>query len=71
MALLDYVDRHNGLVSGGSVPARREEVTMPVYRSIGVSMDYPRTAGGDPTGHVGAQLWTFELADVMRFFGLT
>ena len=28
------------------------QVTMTVYRSIGVSMDYPR-CDGDPVGHVG------------------
>ena len=28
---------------------------MPVYRAIGVSMDYPRASDGDPTGHAGAR----------------
>jgi len=54
LALLDYVDKHNALVAGGST--KREEVTMPVYRAIGISMDYPRAADGDPVGHVHPSL---------------
>lgn len=49
MALLDYVEKHNSLVASGS--PTRQEVSMKVFRSIGVSIDYPR-AGEDPVGHV-------------------
>eukprot|EP00913_Durusdinium_trenchii_P008631 g8105.t1 len=48
MALLDYVEKHNSLVASGS--PTRQEVSMKVFRSIGVSIDYPR-AGEDPVGH--------------------
>ncbi|CAJ1355423.1 unnamed protein product [Effrenium voratum] len=51
-ALLDYVDKHNALIASG----KREEVTMKVYRSIGVSIDYPRSPDGDPVGHVHPEL---------------
>ncbi|CAE7899094.1 unnamed protein product, partial [Symbiodinium microadriaticum] len=50
LALLDYIEKHNSLIAQGS--AKKEKVSMPVYRAIGVSMDYPRAADGDPTAHV-------------------
>ena len=38
------------------------QVSMPVYRAIGVSMDYPRAADGDPTAHAGTSNRTFLAA---------
>mmetsp|Transcript_63418 Transcript_63418/g.148493 ORF Transcript_63418/g.148493 Transcript_63418/m.148493 type:complete len:324 (+) Transcript_63418:26-997(+) len=54
LALLDYIEKHNSLIAQGS--SKKEKVSMPVYRAIGVSMDYPRAADGDPTAHVHPSL---------------
>ncbi|CAE7590616.1 unnamed protein product [Symbiodinium sp. CCMP2592] len=43
LALLDYIEKHNSLIAQGS--SKKEKVSMPVYRAIGVSMDYPRPSG--------------------------
>lgn len=48
LALLDYVEKHNKAVAAGVTT--RETVTMPVYRSIGVAVDYPRVKDGDLDG---------------------
>lgn len=54
LALLDYVEMHNTLVAAGAT--KRQEVTIPVYRSIGISIDYPREENGDLVGMVHQDL---------------
>lgn len=61
LALLDYVDQHNALITAGT--AKPQEVTMKVYRSIGVSMDYPRV-DGDPVGHVHPALQNNDFCEL-------
>lgn len=61
MALLDYVEQHNALISSGG--GKQQEVTMTVYRSIGVSMDYPR-CDGDPVGHVHPALQNKDFSEL-------
>mmetsp|Transcript_19467 Transcript_19467/g.39251 ORF Transcript_19467/g.39251 Transcript_19467/m.39251 type:complete len:325 (+) Transcript_19467:76-1050(+) len=48
LALLDYVEAHNKRVVSGA--AARESVTVPVYRSLGISLDFPRAADGEIDG---------------------
>jgi len=50
LATLDYVEAHNGLVGGGAL--KRKEAVMPVYRSIGVAVDFPRDKDGEIVGMV-------------------
>ena len=61
LALLDYVDQHNALITAGT--GKTQEVTMKVYRSIGVSMDYPRV-DGDPIGHVHPALQNNDFCEL-------
>lgn len=62
LALLDKVEAHNALVMSGAV--RCEETVLPVYRSIGISIDYPRGEDGDIVGMVHPDLIDFkELQD--------
>lgn len=53
-ALLDYVEEHNKLLAAGA--SLRKELTVPVFRAIGVSIDYPRGADGDLIGMVHPDL---------------
>jgi len=53
-ALLDYVEAHNCALAAGS--AVQETVRLPVYRSIGVVIDYPRTEDGELDGMVHEKL---------------
>jgi len=63
LALLDYVDQHNALITAGT--AKPQEVTMKVYRSIGVSMDYPRPRDdGDIVGHVHPSLQNNDFCEL-------
>lgn len=53
-ALLDYVEEHNKIIAGGKF--KREEAVLPVYRSIGIAIDYPRNKDGDLEGMVHPDL---------------
>lgn len=54
LALLDYVELHNARVaSGSSIP---ESISVPVYRFIGISVDYPRADDGELNGMVHPKL---------------
>jgi len=53
-ALLDYVQAHNALVDAGA--SAYKTITVPVYRSIGISIDYPRREDGDLDGMVHPKL---------------
>ncbi|CAE8630471.1 unnamed protein product, partial [Polarella glacialis] len=68
LALLDYVEAHNTLVASGS--ARSETVTMPVYKSIGVSIDYPRGKDGDLVGSVHPDLQGNDFREIRDGDGL-
>jgi len=54
LALLDYVEKHNARIAAGS--SAFESVTIPVYRSIGISIDYPRCEDGELDGMVHPEL---------------
>mmetsp|Transcript_36291 Transcript_36291/g.104426 ORF Transcript_36291/g.104426 Transcript_36291/m.104426 type:complete len:326 (+) Transcript_36291:96-1073(+) len=62
VALLDYVEAHNGRISAGKVA--RQNVTVPVYRSLGISIDYPRTADGDLDGMVHPDLQGRDFGEI-------
>uniref|UniRef100_A0A7S1RVB5 Aspartoacylase n=1 Tax=Alexandrium catenella TaxID=2925 RepID=A0A7S1RVB5_ALECA len=54
LAALDYVESHNKrIASGGSIGP---EVSMPVFKAIGVSIDYPRNEEGELLGMVHQDL---------------
>lgn len=54
LAALDYVEAHNKRIAGGGSVG--PEVSMPVFRSIGISIDYPRNEEGELLGMVHADL---------------
>lgn len=51
LAALDFVEAHNQRLIKGEAPTG-PSVKMPVYRAIGVSIDYPRNEEGDILGMV-------------------
>merc|ERR1719444_215604 len=53
-ALLDYTEDHNKLVASGA--STQEKSSVPVYRAIGVTIDYPRNADGELIGMVHPDL---------------
>jgi len=53
-AVLDYIEAHNVLVASGVT--KKEESTVPVYRAIGVQIDYPRNEDGDLIGMIHPDL---------------
>lgn len=54
LAAMDYVEAHNVLVASGAT--EQEEVSVPVYRAIGVTIDYPRNSDGEMIGMVHPEL---------------
>jgi len=68
LALLDYVEAHNGRVAAGV--AARESVTVPVYRSLGISIDYPRVGDGELDGMVHPDLQGRDFGEVKDGDGL-
>jgi len=53
-AMLDYIEAHNTRVAAGATAP--VAATVPVYRAIGVSIDYPRNADGEMVGMVHPSL---------------
>eukprot|EP00746_Dinoflagellata_sp_MGD_P010310 gnl/MRDRNA2_/MRDRNA2_121238_c0_seq1.p1 gnl/MRDRNA2_/MRDRNA2_121238_c0~~gnl/MRDRNA2_/MRDRNA2_121238_c0_seq1.p1 ORF type:complete len:337 (-),score=59.26 gnl/MRDRNA2_/MRDRNA2_121238_c0_seq1:93-1103(-) len=53
-AVLDYVEAHNVLVASGAT--KQEECVVPVYRAIGVTIDYPRNSDGEMIGMIHPNL---------------
>lgn len=49
-AALDYVENHNKQIAAGSVDCK--DTSMSVFRSISISIDYPRNEEGDILGMV-------------------
>lgn len=69
LALLDYVEAHNKAIVAGATA--RETVSLPVYRSLGISIDYPRCEDGELDGmiHPERQMGDFRpLVDGDKLF---
>mmetsp|Transcript_54221 Transcript_54221/g.129206 ORF Transcript_54221/g.129206 Transcript_54221/m.129206 type:complete len:329 (-) Transcript_54221:325-1311(-) len=68
LAMLDRVEAHNAAVASGGM--KEETVIMPVYHSIGVSIDYPRNSDGDLTAMVHADLQGSDFKEMKDGDGL-
>lgn len=68
LALLDYVEAHNARIAAGM--AAHESVTVPVYRFLGISIDYPRTEDGELDGMVHPELQNRDFGELHEGDGL-
>lgn len=62
LAMFDYVEAHNRAVGAGA--AAWEPFTIPVYRSIGVNIEFPRGEDGDLAGMIHPELQGRDFLDL-------